>query len=202
MTDIKRVGDTGVFTVEGAVAGFRASKLTKKRDAQQAEYELAKDKIKQQNASSFSRIDDKFSAASDSLEQEFRRRTVGLVTADDFRKVKEETVEVKSESEKMVLQRQAEAAERRKAERTLKRKKLASSLSFTVDDDGENADSAGQEEVAIDSIKKTKKDPTVVTSFLPDRDRDTTLQKERERLQEEWLAQQTVIKNEVGFTDK
>lgn len=198
MTDIKRVGDTGVFTVEGNLAGHRASKLTKKRDAQQAEYEAAKEKIKQQNASSFSRIDDKFSAASDSLEQEFRRRTVGLVTADDFRKAKEETVEVKTESEKMVMQRQAEAAERRKAERALKRKKLASSLSFAVDDDGDNVDGAGVEEVPMESIKKTKKDPTVVTSFLPDRDRDNTLLKERERLQEEWLAQQAVIKNEVG----
>jgi protein FAM50 len=123
------------------------------------------------------------------------------VTADDFRKAKEETVEVKTESEKMVLQRQAEAAERRKAERALKRKKLASSLSFAVDDDGDNADGAGVEEVPIESIKKTKKDPTVVTSFLPDRDRDNTLLKERERLQEEWLAQQAVIKNEVGYTN-
>lgn len=50
MTDIRRVGDTGIHTVEGNVAGIKASRLTKKRDAQQAEYQAAKNKIKEQNA--------------------------------------------------------------------------------------------------------------------------------------------------------
>lgn len=34
MTDIKRVGDSGIHTVEGNVAGGRAAKLTKIRDQQ------------------------------------------------------------------------------------------------------------------------------------------------------------------------
>lgn len=198
MTDIKRIGDSGVYTVEGNIAGSRASRLTKKRDEQKAEYEAAKNKIKEQNAAGVGRIDDKFSAATDSLEQEFRRRTVGLVTADDFRKAKEETVDVKTDGEKKFLERQAEATERRKADRAIKRKKMASSLSFAVDDDAEGGERAeGSEEL---TIKKTKKDPSVVTSFLPDKDRDTAHQKERERLQQEWLAKQSKIKNEVIST--
>jgi protein FAM50 len=60
MTDIKRVGDSGVHTVEGNVAGDRAAQLTRERDQQRAEYESIKSKIKQQNASSFAKIDDKF----------------------------------------------------------------------------------------------------------------------------------------------
>lgn len=199
MTDIKRVGDSGVFTVEGSVAGSRASRLTKQRDQQKAEYETAKNKIKEQNAAGVGRIDDKFNAATDSLEQEFRRRTVGLVTADDFRKAKEETVEVKSVNEKIMLERQAEATERRKAERAMKRKKSASSLSFSVDDDADNSESAEPLENSSLLVKKTKKDPTVMTSFLPDKDRDMVQRQERERLQQEWLGQQTAIKNEVIF---
>jgi protein FAM50 len=199
MTDIKRVGDSGVFTVEGSVAGSRASRLTKQRDLQKAEYEAAKNKIKEQNAAGVGRIDDKFNAATDSLEQEFRRRTVGLVTADDFRKAKEETVEVKSVNEKIMLERQAEATERRKAERAMKRKKSASSLSFSVDDDADNSESAEPQENSAILVKKTKKDPTVMTSFLPDKDRDMVQRQERERLQKEWLGQQTAIKNEVSF---
>jgi hypothetical protein len=34
MTDIKRVGDAGIHTVEGNVAGLRAARLTKERDLQ------------------------------------------------------------------------------------------------------------------------------------------------------------------------
>ena len=198
MTDIKRVGDTGIHTVEGNLAGSRASRLTKQRDIQKAEYETAKNKIKEQNAAGVGRIDDKFSAATDSLEQEFRRRTVGLVTADDFRKAKAETEDVKVDSENVVQRRELEAMERRKKERAMKRKKMASSLSFAVDDEADNSENVEQSDaLAILTIKKAKKDPNAVTSFLPDKDRDQSQLKERERLQQEWLGQQAVVKNEV-----
>ena len=61
MTDIKRIGSSGVHTVEGNVAGGRAAKLTKEREAQRNAYESVKNKIKEENASSVSRIDSKFS---------------------------------------------------------------------------------------------------------------------------------------------
>ncbi len=82
MTDIRRVGDSGIHTIEGNVAGARAAELTKQREKEQAEYESVKNKIKHQNSVSVGRIDDKFNAASDILEQEFKKRTVGLVTAE------------------------------------------------------------------------------------------------------------------------
>lgn len=197
MTDIKRIGDTGVHTVEGNLAGARASRLTKKRDVEKAEYEAAKNKIKEQNAAGVGRIDDKFSSATDTLEQEFRRRTVGLVTADDFRRAKEETVDVKNDGIKKSVEKEAEAVDRRKAERALKRKKMASTLSFAVDGD-DNGESVEQLiESSTEERKRTKKDPTVTTSFLPDKERDMALQRERDRIQQQWLAEQAVIKNEV-----
>ena len=198
MTDIKRIGDTGIHTVEGNLAGSRASRLTKQRDIQKAEYETAKTKIKEQNAAGVGRIDDKFSAATDSLEQEFRRRTVGLVTADDFRKAKAETEDVKTDIENVVQQRETEAVERRKKDRAIKRKKMVSALSFVVDNDPDDRESSEKpDDITIFTIKKAKKDPNAVTSFLPDKDRDESQLKERGRLQNEWLTQQTAIKNEV-----
>lgn len=39
MTDIKRIGDTGIHTVEGNIAGGRAARLTKRAEAERIEYE-------------------------------------------------------------------------------------------------------------------------------------------------------------------
>jgi protein FAM50 len=82
MTDIKRIGDAGIHTVEGNLAGTRAARLDKKRQSEQAQYEEVKNKIKLQNSVSIGRIDDKFNSGADTLEQEFRKRTVGLVSAE------------------------------------------------------------------------------------------------------------------------
>jgi len=53
---------SGIHTVEGNVAGSRAARLTKQREAQKAEYESYKNKIKEQNSAAVGRIDDKFNA--------------------------------------------------------------------------------------------------------------------------------------------
>ena len=72
MTDIKRVGDSGVYTTEGMVAGNRAAILSKKREQEKAEYEREKNKIKAQGTVALGNIDDKFSSSSDTLEQELQ----------------------------------------------------------------------------------------------------------------------------------
>ena len=43
--------------------------------------------------------------------------------------------------------------------------------------------------------RKFGKDPTVNTSFLPDKERDELARLERERLKQEWIAEQEVIKS-------
>jgi protein FAM50 len=45
--------------------------------------------------------------------------------------------------------------------------------------------------------KKRFKNPDVDTSFLPDRERETREQIEREELRKKWLAEQERIKQEV-----
>jgi protein FAM50 len=86
----------------------------------------------------------------------------------------------------------------KKKDRALKRKKLASSLSFNHDEEGDNSEAEkGEVGESAPTIRKARKDPNAETSFLPDKERDMERLRERERLQQEWIAQQTVIKNEM-----
>lgn len=190
MTDIRRIGDSGVHTVEGNVAGGRAARLTKERDKEAAEYERIKSQIKEQNAIS-TRIDDKFNSASEVLEQEFRQRTVGLMSADEFRKARSIVDQAKIATDKKMAADKLAEEEHKKQEREKKRKKMVSTLSFSFDDgEGENDDS--------DTVAKKKvgKDNSVDTSWLPDKERDRKLQEEKEQIAIEWIAEQEEIKKE------
>ena len=60
MTDISRVGDSGISTVEGLVAGEQAIKYAKEREKEKLKYENIKNKIKEQNNVRLENIHDKF----------------------------------------------------------------------------------------------------------------------------------------------
>lgn len=80
-----------------------------------------------------------------------------------------------------------------------KRKKAAkSTLSFALDD--EDADESGNASLNGDEppVKrpKSRKNPEVDTSFLPDRDREEAERREREQLRQEWLRKQEELKKE------
>jgi protein FAM50 len=62
MTDIRRIGDSGIHTVEGMVAGERAAKYAKEREIEQQKYESIKNKIKENHSAKLGRIDEKFSS--------------------------------------------------------------------------------------------------------------------------------------------
>ena len=78
--------DTGINTVEGNVAGSRAAGLSKKRAAEQAEFEARKQKIKADSERGKLGIDAKFDSNQNvsAEEQKFRAKTVGLVTAEEY----------------------------------------------------------------------------------------------------------------------
>ncbi len=195
MTDIKRVGDSGIHTVEGNIAGGRAARLTQEREHQKAEYEAVKSKIKEQNASGLGRIDDKFNVASSVLESEFRKRTVGLVTAEEFRSARENAGNMEAEIFKKAQDEELRKQEIKDKERAEKRRKMTNKLSFNMggDDDDDNED----DEPIIK--KKISKDPNAETSYLPDRDRDMALEEEKQKLRMIWLQEQEVVKEEVLY---
>lgn len=199
MTDIRRVGDSGVHTVEGAVSGNRAVQLTKQRAQQQQHYESIKNKIKVENASTLQNINNKFSTASDTLEQEFRQRTVGLVSADDFRKARQVMEDNKSTEINQLQEAEKKLQADRLKSRELKRKHIASSLSFQLDDDGNIGSDGPSTGKPLLPLSLKLKDPSVDTSFLPDKVRDKELSDRKEMLSREWLERQEAIKQEVGF---
>ena len=129
--------------------------------------------------------------SSDSLEQEFRRRTVGLVTADDFRKARELVDEEKKAAERETEESRLKQEEGKRSSRELKRKTIVSALSFREDEE------EGAEEIVHIPKKRLTKNPDVDTSFLPDRERDSAENARRRELEIEWLEEQERIKNEV-----
>lgn len=88
--------------------------------------------------------------------------------------------------------------------KTKKRKKVAkSTLSFAMDDEGEEEGSGSSGTPAKDDSEdkpskkaKTRKNPNVDTSFLPDREREEQERREREELRQEWLRKQEEMKKE------
>ena len=84
--------DTGINTVEGNVAGSRAAGLSKKRAAEQAEFEAKAKKIRDDADRQKLGIDAKFDTNTNvsAEEQKFRSKTVGLVSAADFKKASAE----------------------------------------------------------------------------------------------------------------
>lgn len=88
-----------------------------------------------------------------------------------------------------------------------KRKRVAKSkLSFAVDDEDEEEESTSRgasrgdtsqnDDGAGSKRSKFGKNPSVDTSFLPDRDREEEERRERERLRREWLTRQETMKLE------
>jgi len=191
MTDIKRIGDSGIHTVEGNLAGGKAARLSQQREKEQAEYERVKNKIKEQNSSLLGRIDEKFSSSTEVIEQEFRERTIGLVTAEDFRKARSVVESLVGQEANKDAQEKAALEEKKKAEREKKRKKMASTLSFISEGEGEDEST----EILLPS-KKVGKDHLVDTSYLPDVERDRKFEEEKAKLASEWIQLQNKVKNE------
>ena len=175
--DIRRVGGAGIHTVEGNLAGSHAAHYAKEREKERQLYESKKAQIKADN-STFKDMNSKFSTGSDHMDDEFRRKTVGLVTAHQFRELREAMITAKEGNSSEATSKSAEIAK-------LKRKKQLLSLSFGEDD----------HEEAIPS-KKIGKDPRVDTSFLADRDREELQRRELESQAADHLKQSSVEKKE------
>ncbi|KAL3798794.1 hypothetical protein HJC23_004582 [Cyclotella cryptica] len=218
--------DTGINTVEGNVAGSRAAILSKKRAAEQAEFEARKNKIKSDSERGKLGIDAKFDAnnAVSAEERIFRERTVGLVTAEEFRKASAEAEKARARKgvgdndqeeredgaqggltgeEQLRLEKERKKA-RKKAMK--EKKKRMAALSFAgdgeleedVDETNEaNGNDQSASEESSGNQKTMMKNPTVDTSFLPDQEREHRAKAERERLRKDWLERQKKIKEEL-----
>lgn len=205
--------DTGINTVEGNVAGSRAAALSKKRAAEQADFEARKQKIKSDGERGKLGIDRKFDTNSNmsASEQQFRAKTVGLVTAEEFRKASAEaeakgkrtsgedendgTEEAGPKLTEDELKKLEKEKKRAKKKALKEKKKRMAALSFGADEEVDDNDDADDESNKVTKI--IMKNPSVDTSFLPDQEREKRAKAEKERLRKEWLDRQAAMKEEV-----
>ena len=201
--------EAGSRTVEGNTSGARAMRLEKQRRKDQADFELAREQKKIESNHASLTIQGKFQSARIGTreEQSFRLKTVGLVTAEEFaRATNEKEGQAKDLSpEELAKRKEKEQLQAKKTAKKLKRKRKEKKqrqalLSFGDEDENENEDEETNETNAPSSTKKnkkkSKKDPSIDTSFLPDRDRENATVAERLRLEEEWKENQHTTKQE------
>lgn len=198
--------DAGSFTVEGNVSGSRAAMLERKRQAQQDEFEAEKAKRKRVDENGTGLGLSKFQQAriGNVQEQAFRQKTVGLCTAEDFAKAQHASTVDPDDKEQQQqneeeLKRKNKLSIKEKKKKRKEAKKLASRLSFMQDDEegGDEAAETVQDKKDKEKAKKgIAKDPTIDTSFLPDKDREEQEKSERLRLEKQWKERQVEIQKE------
>lgn len=202
--------DTGIQTVEGNLAGSRAAQLEKKRQREQEEFLQKKAEI----AARGSKVSmhGKFAASTAQVvEQSFKEKTVGLVSAKDFKALAEKEREDKLKKKAFLegnsggdLEEEEDGGPAKKKKKTSKKekkkklkakKKLLGALSFAHDEEEAALVEASLEESSKDAAA-SRKDPTVDTSFLPDKQRDKEVQQARNKLEREWKDQQMALQQE------
>ncbi|CAN6167794.1 unnamed protein product [Urochloa humidicola] len=185
-------GDGYVGTAQDAV---KIRRLEKQREAERRKIE----ELKNKSADGQPGLLQFGSSTSEILETAFKKETVGLVTREQY---VEKRVNIRTkieEEEKEKLQKlQQEEEELQMQKRKKRRVKGDPRLSFfdDIENGSDEDDFENQETQKKNGPIKLGKDPTVETSFLPDREREAEEQAERERLKKQWLREQELIKNE------
>lgn len=165
--------------------------LAKKRERAKEDAEQQRKKIEEETAKLSGGITDKFTANYDAVEVEIKSKTVGLVTLSEMKEKQKDAVEGREsdvvramgESSKRIIDKKSE-----EAPKSISRKKNVLSFGHDVDED--------EEEDVFVPKKRLGMDPSVDTSFLPDRDRELQVERKKLELAREWQLQQEREKNE------
>ncbi|OSX65014.1 hypothetical protein POSPLADRAFT_1135240 [Postia placenta MAD-698-R-SB12] len=174
--------------------GRREDALAKQRSQMREEFERQKQNLIQETEKARP-SSNRFVGQNDSMEDTLKKSTVGLVRLEEFQQRRKELEEAKARE----AARTNELKEEQK--KVKKRKKMAkSTLSFALDDEGGEGegDSPSQNGDGEKPAKrpKSRKNPNVDTSFLPDREREEAERRQREELRQEWLRKQEEMKRE------
>ena len=141
------------------------------------------------------------------LEEEFRRQTVGLVSAEDFRRTRDL---LEKRQRDAAEDREREALERKSRSEKVSRARLSFAHWMKDDDDDADADAdededrghgeeggEGEGDGPVPKKSRVMKNPHVDTSALPDSVRLRREEEERMRLSSEWDSQQEAAKSEL-----
>uniref|UniRef100_A0A0N5AXE7 Protein FAM50 homolog n=1 Tax=Syphacia muris TaxID=451379 RepID=A0A0N5AXE7_9BILA len=155
--------------------------IAKKRERAKEAIEQQRKKIEEETYNIKGGIHTKFTANYDAVDEPHKASTVGLVTLDEMREKQKDletrlgtsSINNKKETKNFILIKHFQ-------------KRV---LSFAFDDEDE-------EPVPVPQKKRLGMDPTVETSFLPDRDREKEVERMKEELAKEWRTLQEKEKNE------
>ncbi|KAL7072551.1 hypothetical protein ACQ4LE_007896 [Meloidogyne hapla] len=159
--------------------------LEKRRERAKEDIEKQRLRLEEEKKSFAAGISSKFTTNVDQIEEKFKASTVGLVTLDE---VKERQNEIYSLNNIKEVSKGNDDNEQKPSFDRVVQKRVLSFKNF--DDEDEDG------EPVVIVKKRLGMDPTVDTSFLPDRERDEQIQRERERIGAEWLEMQEKEKNE------
>ncbi|KAH9854194.1 XAP5-domain-containing protein [Lenzites betulinus] len=179
--------------------GQREQALAKQRNQMREEFERQKQTLIQETEKARPSAN-RFVGQNDSMEDTLKNSTVGLVRLEDFQQRRKELEEAKAREAARTSELKYNPF--REEKRVKKRKKTnKATLSFALDDEeGEEgapaARRSGDMDEPLSKKAKSRKNPEVDTSFLPDREREEEERRERESLRQEWLRKQEELKNE------
>ncbi|KAI9028811.1 FAM50A protein [Phycomyces nitens] len=191
--------------MDSKAEGQRQTMLEKARRKIYEESERERQKISKLNEVRVG--SDKFITTTGDIETQLKSSTIGLTELRDYRKIKENL-------EEQQLREAAKTAPLGEEKRKKRKKKQMMRLSF--EDEEEEEEEKEKEKKKVDASpekgaeeeeeeqgekiqkkRKMLKDPTVDTSFLPDREREEEERQMREELRKEWLKRQEELKSEV-----
>ncbi|KAJ2832283.1 hypothetical protein GGI24_001289 [Coemansia furcata] len=124
----------------------------------------------------------KFVSKEESVENKLKLSTIGLVNLEEFQRIKGELEEERQREAAKTLVHRADATADEKKKQKKRNKKPT--LTFDEDDD------------LVVERQRGRKNPTVDTSFLPDKEREEEDARKREELRQTWLQDQEAIKQE------
>lgn len=164
--------------------------LSKKRERAKEDMEQQLKRMEEESTKRAAGINSKFTANYDAVEEHLKTKTVGLVTLDEMREKQKDVIFDRDEivalgecSKALKLEGKTSDGEGKVAQKRV--------LSFAFEDEDEE-----EEEAPVITKKRLGMDPTIDTSFLPDKDREAEIARKKVELAAAWRAQQEREKNE------
>lgn len=172
--------------------GRREDALAKQRNQMREEFERQKQSLINETEKARP-SSNRFVGQNDSMEDTLKKSTVGLVRLEEFQQRRKELEEAKAREAARTNELKDEQKKAKKRKKSAK-----STLSFAMDDEEREGEGEGHVDDGEQPTKraKSRKNPNVDTSFLPDREREEAERRQREELRQEWLRKQDEMKQE------
>ncbi|MES1921200.1 Protein fam50a [Bonamia ostreae] len=164
------------------------------RMRQQFEFEEIKKKLKEESNRGLVTLNQQFSKADLTSVDNFKSETIGLVSADEFRRKRKKLLQ-NNQSEKKIDEKKTNFKNKIEEENRLLKNKIKNTLSFDPFQSEDEPTATNSKKLNFKK-KKSLKNPNVDTSFLPDKERDKRDAELRSKLKRKWIEKQELIKNE------